>query len=65
MIARCGLATSLVFDPERVLEHMSADKKNVGGSLGWVLLAGRGEPRSGQHVPERDVRDALEAVRAR
>jgi 3-dehydroquinate synthetase len=64
MISRCGLATSLVFDPERVLAHMSADKKHVAGTLGWVLLAGRGMPRSGQHVPERDVREALEAVRA-
>lgn len=65
MISRCGLATSLVFDPERVFEHMGADKKHVAGTLGWVLLAGRGVPRSGQHVPEPDVRDALEAVRAR
>jgi 3-dehydroquinate synthetase len=65
MISRCGLATSLVFDPERVLEHMSADKKNIAGALGWVLLERRGVPRSGQHVPERDVRDALDAVRAR
>jgi shikimate kinase / 3-dehydroquinate synthase len=65
MISRCGLATSLVFDPERVLEHMSADKKNEAGTLRWVLLAGRGMPRSGQHVPERDVREALAAVRAR
>jgi shikimate kinase/3-dehydroquinate synthase len=65
MITRCGLATSLVFDPERVLEHMRADKKNVGGALGWVLLERRGLPRSGQLVPERDVRDALDAVRAR
>ncbi len=65
MISRCGLATSLVFEPERVLEHMSADKKNVAGELGWVLLERRGVPRSGQHVPELDVRETLEAVRAR
>jgi shikimate kinase/3-dehydroquinate synthase len=65
MISRCGLATSLVFDPERVLEHMRADKKHVAGTLGWVLLAGRGIPRSGQHVPEPAVREALDAVLAR
>ncbi len=65
MISRCGLATSLVFDPERVLEHMSADKKKVAGELGWVLLERRGVARSGQHVPELDVRETLEAVRAR
>jgi shikimate kinase/3-dehydroquinate synthase len=65
MIRRCGLATSLVFEPERVLVHMGADKKRVGDRLGWVLLESRGHPRSGQHVPEPDVREALEAVLAR
>jgi hypothetical protein len=44
---------------------MSADKKNVAGELGWVLLERRGVPRSGQLVPELAVREALEAVRAR
>jgi shikimate kinase/3-dehydroquinate synthase len=65
MIRRCGLATSLVFDLERVLVHMSADKKTVGDQLGWVLLESRGHPRSGQHVPEPEVRDALAAVLGR
>jgi shikimate kinase/3-dehydroquinate synthase len=65
MIARCGLGTSPVVDPERVLEYMGADKKNVGGKLGWVLLEARGRPRSGQHVPEPDVRTVLDAVLAR
>jgi shikimate kinase / 3-dehydroquinate synthase len=65
MIARCGLGISPVVDVKRVLAHMSADKKNLGGKLGWVLLEGRGHPRSGQHVPEPAVRDALDAVLAR
>jgi 3-dehydroquinate synthase len=65
MITRCGLGTSLVFEPERVLEHMLADKKMVGDQLGWVLLDSKGHPRSGQHVPEPEVRDALQAVLAR
>ncbi len=64
MITRCGLATSLVFDPQRVLEHMGADKKTIGDRLGWVLLESRGHPRSGQHVPEPAVRAALQAVLA-
>ncbi len=65
MIARCGLGTAPVVDADRVLEFMGADKKNVGGSLGWVLLEARGCARSGQHVPEPDVRAALDAVLAR
>jgi 3-dehydroquinate synthetase len=65
MITRCGLGTSLVFEPDRVLEHMRADKKMVGGRLGWVLLESKGHPRSGQHVPEPEVREALQAVMAR
>ncbi|MGA7989312.1 MAG: 3-dehydroquinate synthase [Candidatus Dormiibacterota bacterium] len=65
MIARCGLGTSPVVDAARVLEHMGADKKHVGGKLGWVLLESRGHARSGQHVPEPDVRAALETVLAR
>jgi 3-dehydroquinate synthase len=65
MIARCGLGTSPVADPDRVLEHMGADKKHAGGNLGWVLLESRGHPRSGQHVPELSVREALDTVLAR
>jgi shikimate kinase / 3-dehydroquinate synthase len=65
MIARCGLPTTLVFDPERVLGHMRADKKTVGDRLGWVLLEARGRPRTGQHVPEAEVLGALDAVLAR
>jgi 3-dehydroquinate synthase len=65
MITRCGLGTSLVFEPTRVLEHMGADKKTVGDRLGWVLLESRGHPRSGQFVPEPDVQEALDAVLAR
>ncbi len=65
MIVRCGLATSLVFDPERVLGYMRADKKTIGDRLGWVLLESRGHPRAGQHVPEAEVVSALAAVRAR
>ena len=65
MIARCGLGTSPVVDPERVLEHMGADKKHAAGKLGWVLLEARGHPRSGQHVPEPDVRAALDLVLTR
>jgi shikimate kinase / 3-dehydroquinate synthase len=64
MITRCGLGTSLVFEPERVLEHMRADKKMVGDRLGWILLGSKGHPRSGQHVPEPEVREALVAVLA-
>jgi 3-dehydroquinate synthetase len=65
MIARCGLATTVAFDPERVLGHMRADKKTVGDRLGWVLLESRGHPRTGRHVPDDEVRGALEAVLAR
>jgi 3-dehydroquinate synthetase len=65
MIGRCGLGTSLVVEPDRVLDHMRADKKTVGGSIGWVLLEARGRPRCGQHVPEPLVRDALDSVLAR
>ena len=65
MIARCGLATTLVFDPEQVLGHMRADKKHVGNRLGWVLLERRGHPLTGQIVPDADVRAALDSVLAR
>jgi 3-dehydroquinate synthetase len=65
MIVRCGLATALVFDPERVLGYMRADKKTIGDRLGWVLLESMGHPRAGQHVPEAEVLGALDAVRAR
>jgi 3-dehydroquinate synthetase len=65
MIARCGLATALVFDPERVLGYMRADKKTIGDRLGWVLLESRGRPRAGRHVPEAEVRGALDSVLAR
>jgi shikimate kinase / 3-dehydroquinate synthase len=65
MIVRCGLATALVFDPERVLGYMRADKKTTGDRLGWVLLESIGHPRAGQHVPAAEVLGALEAVRAR
>jgi 3-dehydroquinate synthase len=65
MIARCGLATTLVFDPEQVLGHMRADKKHVGDRLGWVLLERRGHPLTGQLVPDAEVDAALESVLAR
>jgi 3-dehydroquinate synthetase len=65
MIARCGLATTTVFDPERVLGHLRADKKTVGDRLGWVLLKSRGHPRVGRRVPESEVLAALDAVMAR
>ena len=65
MIERCGLATTSVFDPERVLGYMGADKKHVGDRLGWVLLEARGRPQIGQHVAEAEVRAALDAVLAR
>jgi shikimate kinase/3-dehydroquinate synthase len=65
MIARCGLATTLVFDPEQVLGHMRADKKHVGNRLGWVLLERRGRPMTGQAVPDAEVRAALDVVLAR
>jgi 3-dehydroquinate synthase len=65
MIARCGLATTLVFDPEQVLRHMRADKKHVGDRLGWVLLERRGHPLTGQFVPDAEVDAALESVLAR
>ena len=65
MIGRCGLATTTLFDPERVLGHLRADKKTVGDRLGWVLLESRGHPRVGVHVPESEVLAALDTVRAR
>ncbi len=65
MIGRCGLATTTVFDRERVLGHLRADKKTVGDRLGWVLLESRGHPRVGRHVPESEVLAALDAVMAR
>jgi shikimate kinase / 3-dehydroquinate synthase len=65
MIGRCGLATTTVFDPERVLGHLRADKKTVGDRLGWVLLESSGHPRVGVTVPESEVLAALDAVRAR
>ena len=65
MIGRCGLATTTVFDPGQVLDHMRADKKNVGDRLGWVLLEASGRARTGVTVPEAAVLGALDAVRAR
>jgi 3-dehydroquinate synthase len=64
MIARCGLATTLVFDPEQVLGHLRADKKHVGDRLGWVLLERRGHPLTGQPVPDAEVRAAIDSVLA-
>ena len=65
MIGRGGLATTTVFDSERVLGHLRADKKTVGDRLGWVLLESKGHPRVGVHVPESEVLAALDMVRAR
>jgi shikimate kinase/3-dehydroquinate synthase len=65
MIARCSLPTTLVFDPEQVLGHMRADKKHVGGRLGWVLLERRGHPLSDQGVGDAEVRAAIDSVLAR
>jgi shikimate kinase / 3-dehydroquinate synthase len=65
MIVRCGLAAALVFDSERVLGFMRADKKIIDDGLGWVLLESMGHPRAGQHVSEAEVLGALDAVRAR
>jgi shikimate kinase/3-dehydroquinate synthase len=62
MIERCGLPTALVFDPERVLGYMRADKKTVEDQVGWVLLEGRAKPRTGRRVAEPAVRDALNGV---
>jgi shikimate kinase/3-dehydroquinate synthase len=65
MIARCGLATTLAFDPEQVLGHMRADKKHVANRLGWVLLERRGHPLTGQFVPAAEVDAAIDSVLAR
>ncbi len=62
MIERCGLPTALVFDPQRVLGYMRADKKTVGDQVGWVLLEGRAKPQIGRRVAEPAVREALNAV---
>jgi shikimate kinase/3-dehydroquinate synthase len=65
MIGRCGLATTLVFDPEQVLGHLRADKKHVGNRLGWVLLERRGHPLTDQAVPDAEVLAAIDSVLAR
>ena len=64
MVSRFGLGEPVAFDPDRVLGHMGADKKTIGGRLGWVLLEAKGSPRCGQHVPEPTVREALDSVLA-
>ena len=56
MIARCGLATALVFDPERVLGHMRADKKpSANVSAGSSSNPGDTRAPAGA-VPEVEVR---------
>lgn len=65
MISRCGLGAPLLFEPDRVLEHMKSDKKTIGDRLGWVLLERRGHPRCGQVVPQHDVLEALDTVLVR
>ena len=65
MIRRCGLPMTLAFDTRRVLSFMRADKKTTADRLGWVLIDARGHARTGQVVPEDEVLEALEAVRAR
>ncbi|MGA8416901.1 MAG: 3-dehydroquinate synthase [Candidatus Dormiibacterota bacterium] len=65
MIVRCGLPMTLAFDTQRVLSFMRADKKTTADRLGWVLIDAKGHARPGQVVPDAEVLEALEAVRAR
>lgn len=50
----------LALDAAQVVAHMRYDKKNAGGEIRFVLLAGVGEPRINQPVPEGELRAAVD-----
>ena len=64
-LAAVGLPTSLdalpgrIWDPERLLDHMSRDKKVEGGRIGFVLARGIGEAFSEHAVPAEAVQALL------
>jgi 3-dehydroquinate synthase len=64
MLTRSGLGVVPRMDVGSIISRLSSDKKVTGDTLHWVLLAGRGAPRFGQVVPQRDVVAAIGEVMA-
>ena len=63
-LRRCRLEPVRPVEPRRVLERIRVDKKATASGVGWVLLAGRGQPRTGCNLPEDAVRGALQELAA-
>jgi shikimate kinase / 3-dehydroquinate synthase len=65
LLARHGLPTSLdpSIDTGAILDAVSRDKKATAGGVGFVLIEEPGGARTGQRVPEEDVRAAVEELR--
>ncbi len=59
-----GLPVTGEFEPDRVVELLSSDKKRVGGKTGWVLLEPNGGVSISRDIPDHQVRTAIEAVRS-
>jgi len=59
-----GVLPSLAdIEPQKVFEAFQFDKKNISGSLQWILLRGIGRPVvfSGDHVSPKTALSTLEA----
>ena len=55
--------SSKQIDPDAVTGAMAVDKKTAGGVIRWVLLEGIGHAVTRTDVPQRVVRETLEALR--
>jgi shikimate kinase/3-dehydroquinate synthase len=67
LLGALGLPVALdrEIDLDDVAGAVMRDKKRRGGRIGFVLIDGPGEVRTGQRVPDRDLRAALEELRER
>jgi 3-dehydroquinate synthase len=62
LLERCGLPTAMAdgVDPQRLLDLMRLDKKNISGRLRLILWRGIGQAEIVADVDEGAVREMLE-----